>query len=68
MGQTRRMRDGDRMLIPCSGGPAGWRATLFPPPIELVVDDEADHGIYVLIDDGPPEQWSYEFVRECVRS
>ena len=56
------------MLIPCSGGPAGWRSTLFPPPIEFVVDDGADHGIYVLIDDGPPEQWSYEFVREGVRS
>ena len=48
--------------------PGGLARHLFPPPVEFVVDDDANHGTYVLIDDGPPEQWSDEFVREGVRS
>lgn len=51
------------MLIPCQGGPTGWRSTTFPPALELETDD----GIYVLIDHGTPDQWSYEFVREGAR-
>lgn len=58
MRQTRSMRDGDRMLIPCAGGPTGWRAASFPPPLEVSVD----HGVYVLVDDGPPEHWTYQYV------
>ncbi len=46
------------MLIPCQGGSTGWRAATFPPPLEFETDD----GIYVLIDDGAPDEWSYAFV------
>ena len=46
------------MLIPCQGGPTGWRAATFPPPLEF----ETDGGMYVLLDDGAPDGWSYEFV------
>ena len=63
MDQTRRMHDGDRMLIPCQGGPTGWRAATFPPPLEF----ETDAGTYVLIDDGAPNEWSYAFVAIGVR-
>lgn len=52
------MDDGELMMIPCRGGPAGWRTATFPPPYEIRVAD----GHYVLVDDGPPEQWSYEFI------
>jgi hypothetical protein len=31
---------------------------MFPPPYEI----EVDGGLYVLVDDGPPEHWRYEFV------
>jgi len=58
MDQTRPMRDGDPMLIPCQGGPTGWRSATFPPPLEFEVDD----GVYVLVDDGTPEYWTYEFI------
>ncbi|MFT3855670.1 MAG: hypothetical protein QM733_23510 [Ilumatobacteraceae bacterium] len=46
------------MLIPCVGGPAISRLVRFPPPLEL----DADGGAYVLVDDGPPECWTYDFV------
>ena len=46
------------MLLWCTGGPAVGRAVRFPAPLELA----ADGGIYVLVDDGPPEGWRYEFV------
>lgn len=58
MRQTRAMRDGDRMMLPCVGGPTVWRAAAFPPPQEIEFDD----GVYVLVDDGPPEYWKYAFV------
>jgi hypothetical protein len=54
---------GDRMMIRCVGGPTAWRATTFPPPVEVVVDD----GVYVLVDDGPAEAWAYEFVADRAR-
>ena len=41
---------GERMLLPCVGGPTAWRAVAFPPPFEVETDD----GIYVLVDDGEP--------------
>lgn len=47
-------------MIRCEGGPTTWRAATYPPPGEFVVDD----GVYVLIDDGSPDQWAYEFVAE----
>jgi hypothetical protein len=56
--ETSRMQDGDRMLIPCQGGPTAWRTARFPPPREI----ESEAGLYVLIDAGTPDQWSYDFV------
>ena len=51
---------GERMLLWCDGGPAIGRAAHYPPPLEVAVDG----GIYVLVDDGPPEHWHYEFVAD----
>lgn|GEM_PF-2087612 len=44
MRQTRQMDVGERMMIPCRGGPVGWRAARFPPPLEIELGD----GLYVL--------------------
>jgi hypothetical protein len=52
------MEAGERMLIWCDGGPSMGRAARFPPPVEI----EVEGGMYVLVDDGPPEQWHYDFV------
>ena len=46
------------MLIWCRGGPSTGRAVTYPPPLEITVGD----GIYVLVDDGEPESWFYDFV------
>lgn len=48
------------MLVWCEGGPSTCRTVRFPPPLEL----EAEGGTYVLVDDGPPEQWRYAFVAD----
>lgn len=58
MRQTQVMENGEQMLIPCRGGPTGWRTATFPPALEVEVGD----GVYVLVDDGPTEHWMYEFV------
>jgi hypothetical protein len=52
------IHEGERMLIPCEGGPSISRLERFPPAFEIPVED----GLYVLVDDGPPERWRYEFV------
>jgi hypothetical protein len=57
-----QLRPGDRMFIACDGGPSISRLEKFPPPLEI----EEHHGVYVLHDDGPPEQWRYEFVPHTV--
>jgi hypothetical protein len=57
---ARVVGSGERMLIRCDGGPAIARAVRYPPPLELMVD----RGVYVLVDVGAPEHWSYEFVPE----
>ncbi len=49
---------GERMLIPCEGGPSISRLERFPPAAEIPMDD----GVYVLVDEGAPEHWRYEFV------
>ncbi len=49
---------GERMLIRCEGGPSMSRLVRYPPPVEV----EEDTGLYVLVDDGPPEAWWYTFV------
>jgi hypothetical protein len=54
------MEAGDRMLIWCAGGPSLGRAVTYPPPLEIDVEG----GVYVLVDDGPPEEWNYLFVAE----
>ena len=51
-------RSGDRMLIRCDGGPSISRLEYFPPSLELREDD----GVYVLVDDGPPHDWWYQFI------
>lgn len=55
------VENGDRMLIWCEGGPSLGRAVHFPPSLEVAVDG----GMYVLVDDGPPEAWHYTFVSEA---
>jgi hypothetical protein len=52
------MEQGERMLVPCEGGPSRSRLVRYPPPLEI----EENGGTYVLVDDGPPEYWRYEFV------
>jgi hypothetical protein len=47
------------MLIACEGGPSRSRLVRYPPPLEI----EERGGVYVLVDDGPPERWRYQFVR-----
>jgi len=48
------------MLIPCEGGgPSTSRPVVYPPPLEI----QEQGGTYVLVDDGPPERWRYEFVQ-----
>ena len=55
----RDFEPGQRMLIPCNGGPAMSRLTTYPPPLEVPVE----HGVYVLDDDADdPAEWRYEFV------
>ena len=49
---------GDRLFIPCEGGPSWNRLEHFPPRLEV---DERD-GTYVLDDSGPRSTWRYRFV------
>jgi len=49
---------GDRMFIPCEGGPALTRVETFPPRLEIPERD----GLYVLADVGPRSAWRYLFV------
>jgi hypothetical protein len=51
---------GERLLIPCDGGPAMSRLVYHPAPFEIVVPG----GTYVLVDDGPPHEWRYTYVPE----
>jgi len=52
------MAPGERMLIPCEGGPSTSRLEHFPPALEVAERD----GVYVLEDDGPIAQWRYVFL------
>ena len=52
------LEPGDRLFIPCEGGPSWSRLVTYPPPLEISERD----GLYVLVDDGPRDQWSYQFV------
>ena len=46
------------MFVRCQGGPSISRLETFPPRLEI---DERD-GMYVLVDDGPPDERRYLFV------
>ena len=52
------MDDGERLLVWCSGGPSQARLVRYPPPLEI----EERGGVYVLVDDGAPAGWRYDFV------
>jgi len=52
------LQPGDRMLVRCDGGPSASRLVKFPPPLEI----PEKSGLYVLVDDGPVEDWFYVFV------
>ncbi len=49
---------GDRLFVPCRGGPSLSRAETFPPRLEI----PERGGTYVLLDVGPRADWVYEFV------
>jgi hypothetical protein len=49
---------GERMLLPCEGGPSMSRLERYPPPLEVAVEG----GVYVLVDDGAPQTWHYDFI------
>jgi hypothetical protein len=53
-----QMSAGDRMFIACDGGPCRSRLETFPPRLEI----EETGGLYVLCDDGPIEDWTYQFL------
>jgi len=52
------LSEGDRLFIPCEGGPSSTRLEIFPPRLELALQD----GFYILDDDGPRDRWRYLFV------
>ena len=56
------LRTGDRMYIPCEGGPSWSRLESFPPRLEVTERG----GLYVLQDDGPISEWRYVFVADEV--
>jgi hypothetical protein len=51
---------GERLLLPCRGGPSASRLVTFPPPLEIRVQG----GVLVLVDDGPVQDWCYDFVAD----
>lgn len=57
-GELQRLDVGDRLFIACGGGPASTRLERFPPRLEI----EERTGLYVLVDDGPRDDWRYIFV------
>lgn len=57
-GEATVLATGDRMFIACEGGPSISRLEMFPPRLEV---EERD-GVYVLVDEGPREQWRYVFI------
>lgn len=57
-GEPVVLRTGDRFLVPCRGGPCTSRLEIYPPRLEI---DEYE-GMYVLVDDGPRDDWYYRFI------
>jgi hypothetical protein len=52
------LAEGDRLFVPCEGGPCTSRLEMYPPRLEIAERD----GSYVLLDVGPRAEWSYQFV------
>jgi hypothetical protein len=57
-GEEVQLRPGDRFFVRCEGGPASSRLEIFPPRLEIAERD----GVYVLVDDGPRDDWHYVFL------
>ena len=57
-GEHEVLQPGDRLFVPCEGGPSVSRLERFPPRLEI----EERGGAYVLVDDGPRRDWRYVFV------
>lgn len=57
-GEETALVEGDRILLPCEGGPSQSRLEMFPPRLEVAERG----GVYVLEDDGPRSHWRYVFV------
>jgi hypothetical protein len=57
-GEDVVLAPGDRMFLPCVGGPSVSRLEIYPPRLEI----EDREGMYVLVDDGPRALWHYLFV------
>ena len=51
------LRAGDRFFVVCEGGPCTSRLEIYPPRLEI----EEHDGTYVLVDDGPRDDWRYVF-------
>jgi len=52
------LRAGDRLLVPCEGGPSVSMLETYPPRLEIT-----EHGgTYVLEDAGERARWRYLFV------
>jgi hypothetical protein len=56
-GEAVILAPGDRFFVRCEGGPSMTRLEVFPPRLEI---EERD-GVYILVDDGPRDQWHYVF-------
>jgi hypothetical protein len=52
------LREGDRLLVPCAGGPSTSRLETYLPRLEVAERG----GTYVLDDAGPRAGWRYVFV------
>jgi hypothetical protein len=57
-GEAIEMQRGDRFFVACTGGPCTSRLEVYPPRVEI----EEPAGVYVLVDDGPRDEWRYLFV------
>ncbi len=57
-GEVQVLEPGDRIGVPCHGGPCLNRLEIYPPRLEI----PERGGTYVLIDIGPRADWHYLFV------
>jgi hypothetical protein len=52
------LAEGDRLFIPCDGGPCRSRLETYPPRLEI----PEPTGTYALLDHGPRPTWHYLFI------